>query len=341
MPAPTIAPASRRRETRLHLTAALLWLFFLLGCGIPNPRRACQTADGCAFGMDCVDGVCVAPLGAASGGAEQGDAGSLPGEHASTAKLGCTTCGGDHCVDLARDAKHCGGCDIACVGGTTCESGHCVCPDGETLCFERCQPLMSDFYNCGGCGNVCAATQTCVEGICRWPPEACSNAYDDDQTGSCDDNCGTHSIHVEVKHGFSHYGNHANAHYWVYSAADIDGFSSGMWEERGVAFRTASQTVAVNGVPALRELLQCRDANGRLVLSLDDCGVDAQLSSLGYIKGDINETCSEWIPLRALYEDTSLGRARYYTVRNDTAERYIEGGMQPLETDRQWQVLAP
>jgi hypothetical protein len=31
----------------------------------------------------------------------------------------------DVCVDTATDPRHCGGCDIACTGGTACVAGAC------------------------------------------------------------------------------------------------------------------------------------------------------------------------------------------------------------------------
>lgn len=45
--------------------------------------------------------------------------------------LGCDgmICGTD-CVDLDTDPNHCGNCDTACIGATTCIGGLCV-PDAQ------------------------------------------------------------------------------------------------------------------------------------------------------------------------------------------------------------------
>ena len=71
------------------------------------------------------------------------------------------------CVDLQRDAAHCGDCATSCAQGKACCGGHCV-------------DLRSDTDNCGACGRRCFQYQSCVPagqyaGICCLPAgTACS-----------------------------------------------------------------------------------------------------------------------------------------------------------------------
>ncbi len=41
-----------------------------------------------------------------------------------------------------------------------------TCPQGETLCGDRCTSLDIDARNCGACGNACGAFQECDAGAC-------------------------------------------------------------------------------------------------------------------------------------------------------------------------------
>src|SRR5690606_15435049 len=68
---------------------------------------------------------------------------------------------GDGCVALQSNAAHCGACNNACPGGTSCSAGQCSCLSGLTSCNATCVDLGSDPANCGGCAIGCAATQAC------------------------------------------------------------------------------------------------------------------------------------------------------------------------------------
>jgi hypothetical protein len=100
-------------------------------------------------------------------------------------------------VNTQSDNNHCGGCDIACSEGSSCQDGVCKstapcqveCPAG-TLCNGTvCQPEIicqpgradcdgdpangceantdSDADNCGICGNDCYGTSACRSGRCE------------------------------------------------------------------------------------------------------------------------------------------------------------------------------
>jgi len=92
---------------------------------------------------------------------------------------GITRCGGA-CVDLQNDAANCGGCGIACGGGTSCMRGMCLCPASlPTACGGRCVDSRTDPTNCGACGTTCAAGQRCEASRCT-----------STTTGMCPSSCG-------------------------------------------------------------------------------------------------------------------------------------------------------
>jgi hypothetical protein len=70
------------------------------------------------------------------------------------------------CVDLLTDPMHCGGCDVVCPAGTTCEVGSCECPGTNELCEGLCVDVMGDRTNCGDCGILCTYDSACVVGEC-------------------------------------------------------------------------------------------------------------------------------------------------------------------------------
>ncbi len=94
---------------------------------------------------------------------------------------GLASCG-ERCVDLERDAEHCGDCGVSCLttdGYTarTCQRGVCVptCSagwadcDGDTICETN---LLDDVNNCGDCNVQCdyGLGQPCIRGRCLTVP---------------------------------------------------------------------------------------------------------------------------------------------------------------------------
>lgn len=72
------------------------------------------------------------------------------------------------CVDLRVSDLHCGGCNIACSGSTTCANGRCV---PKTCADFTCAPnqvCIDDTCIDRVCvGMVCRDTEVCNEGACR------------------------------------------------------------------------------------------------------------------------------------------------------------------------------
>jgi hypothetical protein len=88
----------------------------------------------------------------------------------------CTSdevCCGDHCVDVTRDPRHCGGCDTPCNTGESCVASACRCGDqpgcrGGQLCCggTTCADLQNDPKHCSACDTACGAGETCQAGAC-------------------------------------------------------------------------------------------------------------------------------------------------------------------------------
>lgn len=170
---------------------------------------ACSKGNGLGIGSDCPNGFCDG-----QGAFTEVDAGDAEAEAADVAALMCvgtscpspyTTCPDTaYCsVDLARDAKNCGACGIACDPilalrmGASCVNGQCAyqCE----LDFHDCNGLLDDGCetrtdndpkNCGVCGNACDEGTPCIDGRCGCllPTVACGGQCVD--TTSDVSNCG-------------------------------------------------------------------------------------------------------------------------------------------------------
>jgi len=119
------------------------------------------------------------------------------------------------CVDIARDASHCGGCSAACAGGLKCVLGACTassaacdfcypgleCVDGQCSCAGRgvlcssviCIDTQQSVVSCGACLQPCTmAGAVCRSGQCACPggTKACGGkcaevASDPNNCGDC------------------------------------------------------------------------------------------------------------------------------------------------------------
>ena len=153
------------------------------GVCLPTGRcsRACAGAADCptAIGWSCT---ALPGLGPVCGCTPRGveTCNGLDDDCDGVADNGISRCG-DACVDLQTSPSHCGGCGIACGGGTTCVRGACLCPASQpTACGGRCVDSRSDPSNCGGCDTRCTSAQRCESGRCVGT-----------STGVCPSSCGT------------------------------------------------------------------------------------------------------------------------------------------------------
>ena len=127
--------------------------------------------------------------------ADAGGGGSDGGTEELSCCLGAVACN-DSCVDLRKDANHCGSCGTSCRSDETCSAGACIaCPDSRTQCTDQCADLNSDPFNCGACGKVCGSSQSCTAGVCGGCEGAvCSNECvelktDRTNCGACGNTC--------------------------------------------------------------------------------------------------------------------------------------------------------
>ncbi|MSP61832.1 MAG: hypothetical protein EXR72_16160 [Myxococcales bacterium] len=72
---------------------------------------------------------------------KSGDYHCLPGCKAN-ADCGVMACCNHACIDVAADAKNCGGCGKACAGNGSC-------------CAAACVDTATSLLHCGGCGKAC------------------------------------------------------------------------------------------------------------------------------------------------------------------------------------------
>lgn len=86
-------------------------------------------------------------------------------------------CGSAGMVDVTRDPRHCGGCDMACSSSGQNTEASCV----NSSCAMACEPLWGDCDDnprngcelrltepeaCGACGERCGANERCDTGAC-------------------------------------------------------------------------------------------------------------------------------------------------------------------------------
>jgi hypothetical protein len=87
---------------------------------------------------------------------------------------------------------------IPCCSGF-CDTGHCPCSGGKTLCHGACvQPskFQTDKHNCGACGHACPKGAKCANGKCVCPEgtTVCDGTCidldaDHDNCGACGEGC--------------------------------------------------------------------------------------------------------------------------------------------------------
>ncbi len=129
-----------------------------LGCAdLAHDKRNCGGCGiACGVGQDCFEVPSTGP-----------DAG-VTGE--CRCQEGTAACGGE-CVVIQSDARHCGGCGMACASGLVCQAGQCAqsCTLGVTeRCGSGCVDTRTDVRNCGGCGVACDTGQSCRAGRCTF-----------------------------------------------------------------------------------------------------------------------------------------------------------------------------
>jgi hypothetical protein len=117
------------------------------------------------------------PRTSSAGAAAPSQPRGAPSEPATpTCESGDDLCG-SACVDLQRDAAHCGRCDESCDAPehatASCNAGRCkLSCDGEfTRCGDACVDVRRDPENCNGCGLSCPSpgpsAASCDDGVCK------------------------------------------------------------------------------------------------------------------------------------------------------------------------------
>ena len=117
----------------------------------------CQNDLECAAGNVCGSGVC-AP--------------------ACSAQVACSNgfeCCGGHCVSLAHDINHCGGCPSACSRAQYCSSTGCTVVSIANVCGNGANDDAAQFVSGGQrcqCGSARRAHQPMCAPAHRWPDRA-------------------------------------------------------------------------------------------------------------------------------------------------------------------------
>ncbi len=99
---------------------------------------------------------------------------------------GFTACAGDGCVDVKKDAKHCGACGVACGSSEDCVDGKC-CSKGSLNCGGVCIDVQTSLSHCGDCNTPC--DKACVSGSCKACTDdtSCAGKYTcNTGTGACE-----------------------------------------------------------------------------------------------------------------------------------------------------------
>lgn len=96
-------------------------------------------------------------------------------------------CGDNQCFNTRTDSQHCGGCDIACLGGQVCMSGGCECPSGQAVCNGQCTSPPCCPQGQAACGGACCTGgQQCNNGVCGCGGQTCG-ASESCCSGKCTD----------------------------------------------------------------------------------------------------------------------------------------------------------
>lgn len=100
--------------------------------GMAGSSAGAATAGESQAGAESVAGTAGTAAGGSAGQASGGDAAG--GDDTAMCEDGLSACAGT-CVDLTMSNEHCGACNSPCIGGRSCVSGSCQCPD------DGCEPL--------------------------------------------------------------------------------------------------------------------------------------------------------------------------------------------------------
>ena len=81
------------------------------------------------------------------------------------------------CVDLTKNANHCGQCGKECNAGYTCQNGQCeetetICKSPNKICDNECVSTFDNAKHCGECNTPCNDGEYCMNSTCR-KPETC------------------------------------------------------------------------------------------------------------------------------------------------------------------------
>jgi hypothetical protein len=141
---------------------------------------ATHTCTGCTLDEQCPPGtLCNLTLSTCD-----------PGCSPEKACIGSQQCCGAQCTNVLTSPMHCGGCDLACGAGKSCNNGSCSGGSGCPLPFEDCDGavangcetnLSTNSERCGSCSKACASSEHCTDGVCSPCP---SGTLDCDRNGA-------------------------------------------------------------------------------------------------------------------------------------------------------------